>query len=111
MTDASCPLSYIYTEKDMEWFYTQPGVEEIKVETEAGDLVLWDSRTVVSCSSRKRWKGLLTFAGTQHWNCAPTADRTRVVVYVCMAPASYASEETLSKKAEIFEKRLASTHW
>lgn len=93
---SSSPLallpSYIYTEEDIKWFLAQDGVEEIKVESEAGDLVVWDSRTI-------------------HFNCAPTADRTRVVVYVCMAPASYASKEVLQKKAQVFESRLASTHW
>ncbi|KAL8279347.1 hypothetical protein RQP46_008159 [Phenoliferia psychrophenolica] len=83
---------YTYTPADTDWFMAQPGVEEIKVESEAGDLVVWDSRTI-------------------HFNAAPTGDRTRVVVYVCMAPASYASASTLERKAQVFEQRLASTHW
>lgn len=84
--------SYSFTPEDISWYTSQPGVTEIKVESEAGDLILWDSRTI-------------------HFNCAPTGDRTRVVVYVCMAPASHASKETLERKAEIFEQRLATTHW
>ncbi|KAK4699933.1 hypothetical protein P7C70_g6324, partial [Phenoliferia sp. Uapishka_3] len=83
---------YFYTEDDIKWFLAQDGVEEIKVETQAGDFVVWDSRTV-------------------HFNCAPTGHRTRVVIYICMAPASFASEDALKKKSDVFDKRLASTHW
>ncbi|GAA5821777.1 hypothetical protein JCM11251_001020 [Rhodosporidiobolus azoricus] len=83
---------YEFTQEDLKWFKQQDGVEEIKVETQPGDMILWDSRTV-------------------HWNRSPVADQLRVVVYVCMAPKAMASEEVLKKRAECFEKRLATTHW
>lgn len=84
--------SYTFTEEDIRWLKKQPGVEEIKVETSPGDLILWDSRTI-------------------HWNRTPTADQVRVVVYTCYAPKSMASEAVLAKRAECFEQRLATTHW
>ncbi|GAA5994438.1 phytanoyl-CoA dioxygenase family protein [Rhodotorula paludigena] len=83
---------YTFTEADIEWFHKQPGCTEIKVETEAGDLVLWDSRTI-------------------HWNRVPTGDIVRNAVYVCMCPKSMASAELLDKRKEYFEKRLATSHW
>ncbi|GAA6023650.1 hypothetical protein JCM10207_005098 [Rhodosporidiobolus poonsookiae] len=83
---------YQFTEADLAWFRKKEGVEEIKVETEPGDLILWDSRTI-------------------HWNRTPTGEQHRVVVYVCMAPKSMASEAALAKRAECYEKRLATTHW
>ncbi|GAA5972513.1 hypothetical protein JCM11641_001878 [Rhodosporidiobolus odoratus] len=83
---------YEFTEEDIKWFRQQPAVEEIKVETQPGDLVVWDSRTA-------------------HWNKTPVGTRTRVVVYVCYAPKSFASQEVLQTKKECWEKRLATTHW
>lgn len=84
--------SYTFTEADIEWFHKQPGCTEIKVETEPGDLVLWDSRTV-------------------HWNRVPTGEVVRNAVYVCMCPKSMASAELLDKRKEYFENRLATSHW
>ncbi|GAA5869113.1 hypothetical protein JCM8547_008700 [Rhodosporidiobolus lusitaniae] len=83
---------YTFTPEDIKWFQQQPGVEEIKVETQPGDLILWDSRTI-------------------HWNRTPTAEQVRVVVYVCMCPKRMANKEVLEKRKECFEKRLATTHW
>ncbi|GAA5842214.1 hypothetical protein JCM11251_000130 [Rhodosporidiobolus azoricus] len=83
---------YTFTEADLEWFYQQPDCVEIKVETEPGDLILWDSRTI-------------------HWNKAPSGDVVRTAVYVCMCPKSMASAEMLEKRKAFFENRLATTHW
>jgi ectoine hydroxylase-related dioxygenase (phytanoyl-CoA dioxygenase family) len=85
-------LSYTFTPEDVKWFERQPGVEEVKVESEPGDLILWDSRTV-------------------HWNRAPTAEQLRVVVYVCYAPRAMATEEVLATRKRCWENRLATTHW
>ncbi|GAA6033237.1 hypothetical protein JCM8097_003010 [Rhodosporidiobolus ruineniae] len=83
---------YEFTAADLKWFRQQPGVEEIKVETQPGDLILWDSRTI-------------------HWNRTPTAEQVRSVVYVCYAPRSMASSEVLETRRRCFEQRLATTHW
>ncbi|GAA5904999.1 hypothetical protein JCM8208_007656 [Rhodotorula glutinis] len=83
---------YTFTPTDLAWFKRQPGVVEVKVESAPGDLVLWDSRLI-------------------HWNRSPTADQVRVVVYVCYAPRSMASDEVLGKRRECWEKRRATTHW
>lgn len=84
---------YYFGEQGMKWFADR-GATPIKVEAEPGDLILWDSRTV-------------------HWGGEPTAksDRIRTVVYASYAPAELASEETLRKKKEVFEKYGATTHW
>jgi hypothetical protein len=52
----------------------------------------WDSRTI-------------------HWNCAPTGDLTRVVVYVCYYPAAMFTEEQLVRKKELFDQLRQTTHW
>ncbi|GAA5874066.1 hypothetical protein JCM3774_001597 [Rhodotorula dairenensis] len=83
---------YTFTPEDVKWFERQPDVEEVKVESEPGDLILWDSRTV-------------------HWNRAPTAEQIRVVVYVCYAPRSMASDAVLATRKRCWEDRLATTHW
>ncbi|KAM0748997.1 hypothetical protein T439DRAFT_343538 [Meredithblackwellia eburnea MCA 4105] len=90
--DSGARNFYRYTEEDVEWYLSQPGVEKIKVEANAGDLVMWDSRTI-------------------HWNCTPEDGRIRVVVYTCYAPRSHATAEVLKRKAEIFEARQRTTHW
>lgn len=46
---------YTYSEQDMEW-WTEQGHEVLKVESQPGDLILWDSRTI-------------------HWNRSPRGDR------------------------------------
>lgn len=84
--------SYTFTDADLQWFKRQPGVEEIKVETSPGDMILWDSRLV-------------------HWNRTPTGEQIRVVVYACYAPRSMASEAVLAKRRECWDKRRATTHW
>ncbi|GAA5859006.1 hypothetical protein JCM8547_003965 [Rhodosporidiobolus lusitaniae] len=90
--DSGARNFYTFTPSDMKWFQQQPGVEEIKVEPQPGDLILWDSRTI-------------------HWNRTPTAEQVRVVVYVSMCPKRMANQGVLVKRKECFEKRLATTHW
>ncbi|ORY60782.1 uncharacterized protein BCR38DRAFT_374424 [Pseudomassariella vexata] len=82
---------YDFTNEDADWYKSQ-GCEEIKVCANAGDLIVWDSRTI-------------------HWNASPAGDQTRFVSYVCYAPRSFLSEAGLARKFEIFQSRKGTTHW
>jgi hypothetical protein len=57
----------------------------------AGSLIIWDSRLI-------------------HWNRTPTGSRTRVAVYACYCPASFAAPEALECKAEVYQRRYQTTH-
>ncbi|GAA6042635.1 hypothetical protein JCM8097_008256 [Rhodosporidiobolus ruineniae] len=81
---------YTYTPENVAWFQ-QNGAELIKVNVPAGALVLWDSRTV-------------------HWTRSPTGERTRVIQYLCYEPSSRLSPEQRTRKADLFHRRLTTTH-
>ncbi|KAL3423308.1 hypothetical protein PVAG01_05055 [Phlyctema vagabunda] len=80
-----------FDDDEVKWFEDR-GCELLKVDCKAGDLVVWDSRTV-------------------HYNVLPTGKQTRAVIYACYTPAALATPEGLAKKKEIFEKRERTTHW
>ncbi|KAI4658820.1 uncharacterized protein J4E79_006579 [Alternaria viburni] len=82
---------FIFKEEDVQWFKDR-GCTLKKVNLEAGDLVLWDSRTM-------------------HYACFPQGNRIRHVQYVCMTPAKFAKKEDLELKAELFKTWQGTTHW
>ena len=82
---------YPFQDADLKW-YEERGCEIVKVCAEPGDLILWDSRQM-------------------HYAVFPETDMIRTIIYACYAPRSFASEEALAKKKEIFEKWEATTHW
>lgn len=111
----------------------------ILVGAQAGDLILWDSRTV-HCNSpaltvaeyfAKRQAeaettemasadaaaaasaAASTAASTATPEAASTApaDLIRLVAYVCMVPQSVASAEVLKMRHDGFRQRLATSHW
>jgi len=103
---------------------TAPGVAGVTmrlVVCRAGDLVLWDSRTV-HCNSPAigepgadpGWA-----AGTVTPSCearAPAPEPAppgllRAVGYVCMTPRSKASEEILCARRRAYEERRTTSHW
>ncbi|KAK4958273.1 hypothetical protein LTR10_004699 [Elasticomyces elasticus] len=82
---------YDYTAEDADWYRAQ-GCEEVKICANAGDLILWDSRTI-------------------HWNASPVGDQIRYITYVCYCPRSMATEQELQRKLEVFQERKGTTHW
>ena len=82
---------YDFTLEDADW-YRRRGCEEVKICANAGDLILWDSRTI-------------------HWNSSPVGEQTRFITYVCYCPREHMSEEMLSQKLEVFKARKGTTHW
>ncbi|KAG7928589.1 hypothetical protein KL925_000770 [Ogataea polymorpha] len=84
---------YQLSERQLNWFINH-GCKEVKVNCEAGDLVIWDSRTC-------------------HWGKEPeeTSQNIRTVLYTCFSPVEFATQETLAKKKELFENWKGTTHW
>jgi len=66
--------------------------KQIKVCAKAGDMILWDSRTV-------------------HYATRPTGKRNRSVIYICMTPAEWAHETAIKKKKKAFADKRMTTHW
>mmetsp|Transcript_20556 Transcript_20556/g.43742 ORF Transcript_20556/g.43742 Transcript_20556/m.43742 type:complete len:964 (-) Transcript_20556:34-2925(-) len=71
------------------------------VEARAGDLIIWDSRTV-------------------HCNVPPLVenqellngkDLLRAVAYICMTPAAWCSDEVVGQRSKAFQQGVTSTHW
>ncbi|PSK42887.1 Pentatricopeptide repeat-containing protein [Elsinoe australis] len=82
---------FLFDDKDVEWFKSQ-GCELIKINMEAGDFVLWDSRTM-------------------HYACFPEGEQIRHVQYICMTPRKFATEEALELKKQCFDTFQGTTHW
>lgn len=66
----------------------------------AGDLILWDSRTI-HCNTPA-----LVYPASK-----PTDSFLRTVAYVCMTPSSFASPEVIAKRKLIFELGDGTSHW
>ena len=58
----------------------------------AGDVVLWDARTV-------------------HRVVRPGGMAPRLVAYVCHVPRSFADDVTLQRRRKFFDEGVATTHW
>jgi len=71
------------------------------VTARAGDLVLWDSRTV-HCNEPGPPSRVQAASGD---------DVLRAVSYVCMTPVSKAPYAVISRRQEAFESNVSSTHW
>ncbi|KAF4556638.1 Hypothetical protein D9617_1g085160 [Elsinoe fawcettii] len=82
---------YLFKETGLKWL-ADKGCEWVKVNAEPGDLVLWDSRT-------------------PHYNVSPTGSTDRLVTYVCMMPASTATQQDLIRKRDLFEQQDGHSHW
>jgi hypothetical protein len=75
------------------------------VSCRAGDLVLWDSRTV-HCNT----PAVHTPAGARH-NRSAEANLTRITPYVCMTPRAHAADKVLQLRREAVRKQQTCTHW
>ena len=76
------------------------------VHCQAGDLILWDSRTV-HCNSPA--------VNIEKRDPNEPVDLLRIVAYVCMSPASFVQGQTLEefreKRKQMVENNCTLTHW
>jgi hypothetical protein len=74
----------------------------IIVGCKAGDLILWDSRTV-HCNSPALLKPNVPAEGE--------VDLLRAVAYVCMVPRSKADRDVLRHRSQAVAGRITTSHW
>ncbi|CAC5425690.1 unnamed protein product [Mytilus coruscus] len=87
---------FCLSKEHFDW-YLSKGCKIKKVPVLKGGIVLWDSRTI-------------------HDNKAPlvgrpNSDRWRFVVFVCMAPAIWATEQDIEMKKKAYNEMVATAHW
>ncbi|KAJ9127729.1 hypothetical protein QFC24_000012 [Naganishia onofrii] len=85
------PEWYGFPKDGLDWL-KERGCEWVKVNAEAGDLIVWDSRA-------------------PHYNVSPTGDQPRFATYTCYMPVADATQEDLIRKKDAFERRVGTTHW
>lgn len=73
--------------------------EQVLPRCEAGDMILWDSRTF-HCST-----SALVLPTTQ------PDQLLRMVSYVCMVPADLANDDVIEKRVEMYRCNVTGTHW
>jgi len=71
------------------------------VAARAGDMILWDSRTVHCNTSPLR----------ENSDLLNGDDLVRAVCYICMTPAAWCSEETLRRRQQGYREGVTATHW
>jgi len=67
----------------------------------AGDLLLWDSRTI-HCNTLPLTEDVEVLSGH---------DLIRAVAYICMTPATWCTEEVMKKRATSFARGVTTSHW
>merc|ERR1712054_55562 len=78
----------------------------------AGDLVLWDSRTVHCNTPSLEDLGDAPSAHAAHATHEPCWDELlRVVAYICMLPASALSAKARARRRLAFATHIGTTHW
>ncbi|KAL7409791.1 hypothetical protein BDY24DRAFT_195714 [Mrakia frigida] len=83
--------SYHHTPEMLDWLVNEKGCVWHKVCADAGDLILWDSRTV-------------------HYGAPPVGQKARTAVYICYKPAALITPERLALRVECIEKLWTTTH-
>lgn len=77
-------------------YFENKGCKPVCIKATKGSLILWNSKTF-------------------HQGIEPQKERlqrnTRLVIYVCMSPKSWATEATLKKKQKAFDEQRTTSHW
>ena len=84
-------MYYIIARKEPELLNTA-----IRAHLEAGDLFLWDSRTIHCGVESKRNR---------------ENSKDRAVIYTCYTPRSLATEAALKKNRKAFDEMRTTNHW
>lgn len=79
---------YMFTEEEKK---EKPMQNVMKVNSKAGDFILFDSRTF-------------------HCNTVPTIPSLRVCTYICMIPMSHVPEKNFKKRQEDVKNKRVSNH-
>jgi hypothetical protein len=77
-------------------YFVNKGCNPYCVKATKGSLILWNSKTF--------HQGIEPQKGRAHKN-------TRLVIYICMTPKSWATEAILKKKQKAFDEQRTTNHW
>jgi len=84
--------------------------EAIVVGCKAGDLIVWDSRTI-HCNSPALVSPEADDVKVNHSLEDKQWDLIRMVGYICMTPANMADEKTIQRRREVFTRSGSTNHW
>ncbi|XP_046369742.1 uncharacterized protein LOC124144415 [Haliotis rufescens] len=87
---------YKLTKAQSEWYHKRK-CEAVKISVPKGGIVLWDSRTIHDSVPPVHGR--------------PNDDRWRWVVFVCMTPAQWATDEDKQKRACAYNNLQMTNHW
>jgi hypothetical protein len=82
---------FLFRKEHLDWF-TDHGCELVLVDCDAGDFVIWDSRTL-------------------HYAAFPEGEEIRTVLYMCYTPRAFGTQEQMELKAKLFNNFRGTTHW
>ncbi len=84
-------------------FYTSCGIVPTELACPAGSMVLWDSRTIHTARGPLKGRNFILTS-------SPPTSGIRTVFYICMAPRSRCTPNTLKKRVKIFENGRMTYH-
>mmetsp|Transcript_8651 Transcript_8651/g.24318 ORF Transcript_8651/g.24318 Transcript_8651/m.24318 type:complete len:913 (+) Transcript_8651:63-2801(+) len=71
------------------------------VAAKAGDMILWDSRTIHCNTSPLK----------ESWDLLQGNDLVRAVCYICMTPAAWCTDDIFKRRQQAFENGVTTAHW
>lgn len=98
---------YVYLESDDSVLRSNTAILPL---AQAGDLIIWDSRTV-HCNTPGLQAPSCISSGEAAEVTAMEAELLRMVSYVCMVPKTFASPSVLSHKKRGFLSMTPTSHW
>lgn len=78
-------------------FYKAMGCTERRISCPRGSLILWDSRTI--------------HCGSEPLRNRPNSDHWRAVIYVCMTPRKFCTEDNMNSRIRAFQELQTTSHW
>lgn len=104
-SSAKLNIDFVQISTDDSYLRDQIG---ILIKAKAGDMILWDSRTV-HCNTHAL--NIDTFIPLNETEIKDHSEIIRLVSYVCMVPRSTCSNEVIESRKEAFITRTPTSHW
>lgn len=125
LAKANKSVDYIPIPYDDAVLDQEKGWSGVLVGAKAGDMILWDSRTVhCNTPSFDDAQGVVSESlvpsgdteegaalGGSGAETAPPASLLRLAAYVCMTPAAWATNEAIDERISCYQDKHGSSHW
>jgi hypothetical protein len=105
-TSQSPERNYIPIPRNFQPVGVEIPQREILVSCRAGDMILWDSRTI-HCNSPAIAEPVIPLLPPP----AQSDALLRMVCYVCMTPTARANDTILQQRVDLFECGIGTNHW